>query len=364
MGIRADYQDRLQTGELKKDPAQALVVDRLDRLSQGIEHNRSRKNGLLAKLLRNGSPPKGLYIWGDVGRGKTMLMDRFFSTVPIELKRRVHFQSFMQDVQARLHRVRKSHAADDAITAVAHEIAETAQLLCLDELQVSDIADAMIIGRLFEQLVELGVVIVTTSNLPPDDLYREGLNRDLFLPFIGLIEQKLDVVELEGAIDYRLGRVRGLRTFITPLGPESDARLQDLWEKLTDTGKGDPLTIEVLGRKLAIPEAARGAARFTFADLCEAPLGPADYLALAKTFKLIFIGGIRALLPSERNPAKRFILLIDTLYDAHLRLVATSQTPPAEIYSGNDHRQEFARTISRLEEMQSASWWGAKIVET
>src|SRR5207248_6661412 len=193
---------------------------------------------------------------------------------------------------------------------------------------------------------------------------KDGLNRDLFVPLIRLIEQKLEIVNIEGLNDYRLGRVRGLRTFITPLGPESDVKMQELWEKLTDTTMGMPMSIEVLGRRLTVPQAARGAARFTFAELCEAPLGPADYLALTKAFRLFFIENIPALAPTDRNPAKRFILLIDTLYDAHARLIASSQMPANEIYSGADHRQEFARVASRLEEMHSASWWGAKIVET
>ena len=247
---------------------------------------------------------------------------------------------------------------------MSREIAGAARLLCLDEMQIADIADAMIVGRLFESLFNLGAIVVTTSNLAPDELYKEGLNRDLFVPFIRLIENKLEVVPLTGNADYRLGRIRGLKTFITPLGPDADAKMQDLWEKLTDTSKGDPAEINVLGRKLAVPEAARGAARFTFADLCQAPLGPADYLALAAAFKLIFIERVPAIPPNQRNLAKRFIMLIDTLYDARVRLAASSEMPPAAIYQGRDHGAEFARTVSRLEEMQSASWWGAKIVET
>jgi cell division protein ZapE len=366
MGIRADYQDRLQSGELKQDPAQALVVERLEQLSRALEHHQSRKNGLLARLLRNGATvsPKGLYMWGDVGRGKTMLMDAFFAGAPVERKRRAHFHGFMRDVHARLHRARRASNADDPVADVARELAVEAQLLCLDEMQISDIADAMIVGRLFEQLLDRGVIVVMTSNLSPDALYKDGLNRDLFVPFIRLIEQKLDVVEVETPTDYRLGRIRGLRTFITPLGREADAKVQHLWEKLTDTKRGDALFLEILGRKLAVPQHAHGAARFTFGDLCEAPLGPPDYLALAATFKLIFIENIPLLQASQRNPAKRFILLIDTLYDAHVRLVASSQMPPEGIYGGQDHRQEFARTASRLEEMQSASWWGARIADT
>jgi len=366
MGVRADYQDRLQSGYLKQDPAQAVVVGRLEQLSRALERYGSRKNGVFAKPLKNGNAaaPRGLYLWGGIGRGKTMLMDGFFASAPIEPKRRAHFHAFMQDIHDRLHQMRKAYKSDDVIGVVAREIAAGAHLLCLDEMQIADIADAMIIGRLFEQLFDAGVVVVTTSNLAPDELYRDGLNRNLFLPFIRLIEHKLDIVELDSHKDYRLGRVKGLRTFITPLGPQADAEVQELWKRLTDTEKGEPCSIEVLGRRLAVPQAARGAARFTFAQLCEALLGPADYLALARAFKLIFVEDIPALLPSQRNPAKRFILLVDTLYDAHVRLVASSQMRPDEIYSGHDYRLEFARIASRLEEMRSASWWGARIADT
>ncbi|MFL5258366.1 MAG: cell division protein ZapE [Hyphomicrobiales bacterium] len=363
--IRADYEDRIRSGELKRDAAQAGVVDRLEALSEALSERERHTNGFLAKLLNGpGVAPKGIYLWGDVGRGKTMLMDGFFAAAAVGRKRRMHFHAFMQDVHARLHAARKAHSAPDAIVKAAGEIAAEARLLCLDELYISDIADAMIVGRLFDQLIEAGTVVVTTSNVPPSGLYKDGLNRDLFLPFIGLIEEKLEIVELGQGIDYRLGRVKGLETFVSPLGPGADAKIQELWERLTDTSEGRPATLEVLGRRLEVPQAARGAARFTFAQLCEAPLGASDYLALAAAFKVVFVENIPALDASARNPAKRFILLIDTLYDRRARLVASSAMPPPAIYSGNDHRQEFNRTASRLEEMQSASWWGARIAET
>jgi cell division protein ZapE len=206
--------------------------------------------------------------------------------------------------------------------------------------------------------------VVTTSNLKPADLYADGLNRQLFLPFIRLIGEKLDVVTLDSPTDYRLGRVKGRETFIHPLGQDADRKLQELWEKLTDTEKGEPRVLDVLGRELRVPQAARGAARFTFADLCEEPLGPPDYLAVAKSFGTVFIERIPLLTPRHRNPSKRFILLIDTLYDAHVRLVASAAGPPEALYTEGHHVKEFARTVSRLQEMQSASWWGAKIVET
>jgi cell division protein ZapE len=307
--------------------------------------------------------PRGLYIHGDVGRGKTMLMDLFFHVVKIEPKRRAHFHAFMQDVHARLH-VARSSQTHDALAPVAKAIAAGARLLCLDEMQISDIADAMIIGRLVEGLLAAGTVIVTTSNLAPDQLYRNGLNRQLFLPFIDLIGEKMDVVALDGRTDYRLGRVKAHESFLTPLGPGNDAKMQDLWRRLTDTEAGAPAEIVVLGRKLHVPQAARGCAKFAFDELCGQPLGPPDYLALARNFGTVFVTGIPRLGPERRNEAKRFVLLVDALYDARVRLVASSEQPPEGICQAGDHAFEFGRTVSRLKEMQSASWWGKKIVET
>ncbi len=364
MGFWADYQEKIKAGDIKPDDAQADVARRLDGLAAALANYRPRPSGLLARLIRpgNGAAPKGLYIQGEVGRGKTMLMDLFCAAADIAPRRRAHFHAFMQDIHARLHEARRG--AKDPLKDVAKAVAAEAALLCLDEMQIADIADAMIVGRLFEILLAEGTVVVTTSNLRPADLYSDGLNRQLFLPFIRLMEERLDVVTLDNPTDYRLGRVKGRETFIHPLGPEADRKLQDLWEKLTDTEKGEPRAIEVLGRQLVVPQAAHGAARFTFADLCEAPLGPPDYLAIAKNFGTVFIEHIPVLTPRHRNPSKRFILLIDTLYDAHVRLVASAARPAEALYSKGHHAQEFARTVSRLQEMQSASWWGAKIAET
>ena len=357
--MMARYRERLADQALRPDAAQELVALRLERLAEELAV--APANGLLARF-RKPAAVKGLYIHGDVGRGKTMLMDLFFADAAVVPKRRVHFHAFMQDVHARLHPARQQQ--QDAMAPVALAIAAEARLLCLDEMQISDIADAMIVGRLFEGLLAAGTVIVTTSNLAPDQLYRDGLNRQLFLPFIRLIEDRLEVVALDGTTDYRLGRVKAHETFLTPLGVQSDARLQDLWQRLTDTERGDPVDIDVLGRKLKVLQAARGCARFSFADLCEKPLGPPDYLALARSFRVIFIDDIPVLGPERRNEAKRFVLLIDTLYDAQVRLAATSAAPPEGIYPAGDHSFEFGRTVSRLREMQAASWWGKKIVET
>jgi len=337
------------------------VIEGLGALAGDVEA--VSHESFLSRLFKPASAaPQGIYIHGGVGRGKTMLMDMFFAAVSVEPKRRLHFHAFMQDVHARLHGARRK--ARDAIAPVAAAIAAEAKLLCLDEMQIGDIADAMIVGRLFEALLARGTVVVTTSNMAPEELYRDGLNRQLFLPFVELLRSRLDVVPLEGSTDYRLGRVKGHETFITPLGPAADALLQELWRRLTDTERGKATAIEVLGRKLEVPQAARGCARFGFAGLCEAPRGPADYLTLARTFRTLFVEHIPALGPAQRNETKRFVILIDTLYDAQVRLVATSALPPERIYTAGEHKFEFARTVSRLKEMQSASWWGKKIVET
>lgn len=360
--ILAEYERRRLGGELKPDDGQVPVVQKLDQLAEALEAT-PKPGGLFSMFRKAPLPPRGLYIHGDVGRGKTMLMDLFFERVQVSLKRRVHFHAFMQDVHARLHTARQSHT-QDAIAPVAKAIAAEARLLCLDEMQVTDIADAMIVGRLFEGLLAAETVIVTTSNLAPQHLYRDGLNRQLFLPFIKLIGERLEVVSLDSTTDYRLGRVKAHETFLTPISPETDAKLQDLWRRLTDTEQGEPMEVDVLGRKLHVPQAAHGCARFSFSALCEKPLGPPDYLALAHNFRTVFVEHIPALGPDRRNEAKRFVTLIDTLYDGKVRLVASSAQGPDGIYPAGDHAFEFGRTASRLKEMQSASWWGKKIAET
>ncbi len=354
------YRQYLASGAVKPDAGQALIVERLNRLAGELAAMPSSRNGgwLDSLLGKDTAPPRGLYIHGAVGRGKTWLMDLFFGEVSGVRKRRVHFHAFMQDVHRRLHAARRHQ--QDAIQPVAQALADDARLLCLDEMQIGDIADAMIVGRLFQALFEQGTVVVTTSNLAPSELYRHGLNRPLFVPFIRLIEEKLDVLWLDGPADYRLGRVKAHESFVTPLGPETDARIAETWRRLTDSERGDPMTLAVLGRTLRVPEAARGCARFTFDELCREPLGPPDYLALAGAFQTVFVEHIPALKPAERNEAKRFVTLIDTLYDARIRLVASAEKPPEDIFPAAD----YARTVSRLREMQSASWWGKKIVDT
>ncbi len=352
------YAEKVREGELRDDAAQAIVVAQLDRLAQTLEARERR--GAIGKLLGKNGTPKGIYIYGDVGRGKTMLMDLFFAALAVQAKRRIHFHAFMQDI----HKRRQALKDGDVVTQIAMDLAKQAQVLCLDEMQISDIADAMIVGRLFQALMANGTVIVTTSNQTPDELYKDGLNRGLFLPAIKLMKSNFDVVSLASSTDYRLGRVKAWESFVTPLGLQADAHVQKIWERLTDVPRGEPLEIPVLGRSLHVPEGAHGCARFSFADLCEAPLGPPDYLTLASHFQTVFVENIPALKTSQRNEAKRFVLLIDTLYDAKRHLVASSAQQPDRIYPHGDHRFEFARTISRLQEMQSAAWWGQKIVET
>jgi cell division protein ZapE len=360
--ILAEYDRRCDLGAIRPDGAQRAVAAKLEQLAAQIKEL-APASGLLARFRKPPPAPRGLYIFGEVGRGKTMLMDLFYETVQAAPKRRVHFHAFMQDVHRRLHAARQSHT-QDAIAPVAKALAKEARLLCLDEMQITDIADAMIVGRLFEGLLAAGTVIVTTSNLAPDQLYRNGLNRQLFLPFIALIKQRQEAISIDSPTDYRLGRVKAHETFLTPISAQTDARLQDLWQRLTDTEQGHPLEIDVLGRKLHVPQAAHGCARFSFAQLCEQPLGPPDYLALAQNFSVLFLEHIPELNPDRRNEARRFVLLIDTLYDDKVRLVATSAQAPEGIYPAGDHAFEFGRTVSRLKEMQSASWWGKKIAET
>jgi cell division protein ZapE len=283
-------------------------------------------------------------------------MDLFFEAARLRAKRRVHFNAFMVETHARIHAARQKGESDDPIPAVARAIASDASLLCFDEFQVTDVADAMILGRLFEQLFALGVVIVATSNTPPEKLYEGGLNRQLFLPFIALIGERLDILNLDGAVDYRLQRMAGMKVYLTPLGPETDRAMDEDWRKLTDEDRGTPMELTVLGRKLAVPQAAGGVARFSFADLCAAALGAADYLAIAETFRTVMIDRIPVMGPEMRNEARRFVLLIDTLYDEGVKLICSAAAAPDALYTDGDGAEAFRRTASRLAEMQSADY--------
>ena len=321
-------------------------------------------SGLFARFKKPPPAPKGLYIHGEVGRGKTMVMDLFHAAVDVAPKRRVHFHAFMQEVHKRLHAARQSHT-QDAIAPVAKAIAKEARLLCLDEMQITDIADAMIVGRLFEGLLAHGTVIVTTSNLKPDDLYRNGLNRQLFLPFIELIGERLDVVSLDSPTDYRLGRVKAHETFLTPISPETDARLQDLWQRLTDTERGEPH-----GHRRARPQAPRARKPPMAAPASPSPNSASSRWARRTTWRWPRIPAScfsSTSPPSPRTAATRPGASCSSSTRSMTARSGWSPPPrklPEHIYPEGDHAFEFGRTVSRLKEMQSASWWGKKIVET
>ncbi|HJS45799.1 MAG TPA: cell division protein ZapE [Rhizomicrobium sp.] len=345
------YRKAVAKGELRADPAQDKAVHKLQDLARALA-----KKPVFALFRKPAQPGKGLYIWGDVGRGKTLLMDIFFDEVAAGKKRRAHFNRFMMDVHARIHAERQKPDSGDPIPAVARAIAEEARLLCFDEFQVRDVADAMILGRLFGRLFAEGVVIVATSNTPPDRLYEGGLNRQLFLPFIEEIKQRLDVVELNGPTDYRLQRICGLNVYLTPLGHAADAAMDSAWKKLTDTKRGKPCSLTVLGRQVPVPQSARGVARFAFGELCDRPLAAADYLAIALEFHTILIDHIPMMTGNMHNVARRFTLLIDTLYDEGVKLICSAAAPPDALYPAGDGAEAFRRTASRLAEMQSEDY--------
>jgi cell division protein ZapE len=351
MSILERYRDAVSSGELKFDAQQERAIRKLRTLSEALRKYRPGR-----RLFFTTRPPRGLYLWGDVGRGKSMLMDLFFETATFTSKRRVHFNAFMVDVHARIHTERQSGKNEDEIASVARVLAEDAHLLCFDEFQVVDVADAMILGRLFEQLFARGVVVVTTSNVVPDRLYEGGLNRQLFLPFIDLLKSRLDVFALTGPTDYRLHRIGGMNVYLTPLSPEADAAMDAAWLRLTGERNPSPVSLTVLGRQVRVPRAARGAARFKFEDLCVQPLAAPDYLAIAQNFHTVLIDHIPELAPSQRNEARRFILLIDTLYDMGVKLICSAAVAPERIYPEGDGSEVFRRTASRLVEMQSEDY--------
>ncbi len=359
------YDKKVVRGELHADIAQAVVAKKLDALCDALDgYDPADKPSGLAKwlgLAKQAPAPMGLYVYGDVGRGKTMLMDLFYDLARITPKTRIHFHEFMQSVHARVHHWRKQQ--DDPIPPVAAEIAAKSTLLCFDEFQVTDITDAMILGRLFTALFDHGIVVVATSNIEPDGLYEHGLNRNSFLPFIKLMQEKMEVVSLDGQTDYRLERLMGHKVYLTPLGPQADQELQTMWEELTECESAPPMELEVTGRTLVVPQAARAVARFQFADVCEKPLGPGDFLKIAKTFHTVIVENIPKLSKARRNEAKRFVILIDALYDNHVRLIASAAVPPDEIYPEGDHAFEFNRTASRLMEMQSQEYLMAPALE-
>ncbi len=360
--LSARYAGLLAAGELKPDPAQAAVAARL----AGLEAELLRPAppaGLFGRLFGKAEPPKpkGLYIWGGVGRGKSMLMDLFFAASTVMPKRRSHFHEYMAEVHGRIHSARAAGEADPLIS-VAIALAAEARLLCFDEMQVKDIADAAILSRLFTALMERGTTIVTTSNRPPADLYKDGLNRHLFLPFIDLIGQRLDVITLDGPTDYRLERLGGAPTWHVPNGAEATAAVSAAFFRLTDYPPEDRAHVPSAelplpgGRICHVPKSLKGVAVFSFARLCRQPMGAADYLAIARQYHTLIIVGIPQMGPESRNEAIRFIHLIDALYERRVKLIATADAEPAALYVAGDSSFEFERTVSRLMEMQSAAY--------
>jgi cell division protein ZapE len=351
---------RVATGELESDAAQRAAIERLARLERELVRYRPRPGSRLRRLLGRGAEsPRGVYLHGNVGRGKTMLMDLFFVVAPVERKRRVHFHEFMAEVQERLQAARAATKANggDPIAAVAAAIAGETWLLCFDELSVTDIADAMILGRLFERLFEHGVVVVATSNLPPSELYKDGLNRALFLPFVRLLEQRLDIFRLAARTDFRLMKLDGVAIWHVPADGRARAEINAVWQRLAGRDAG-AAEIAHRGRSIRVPQAGGGAARFSFADLCKAPLGASDFVRIAHAFHTVIVESIPAIGAEERDEAKRFILLIDALYDNAVKLVASAAVAPDRLYPGETGFEvaEFRRVTSRLVEMQSADY--------
>ncbi len=366
-GIAERYAELVETGAIERDEAQARAVSRLQTLQQELANYRPvSKASPLGWLMARGpkaAAPRGLYIWGDVGRGKTMLMDLFFETAPVAKKRRAHFHEYMADVQDRLVKARQaikeSKTKDsDPIAPVAATLADEASLLCFDEFHVNDIADAMILSRLFERLFARGVVVVATSNVPPDDLYKGGLNRALFLPFVKLLQEKCETINLAARTDYRLEKLTGTLTWHVPADREAQQQIDEIWRKLAGRGGGTPTELSYRGRTIGIPFAGNGAARFDFVDLCHQPLGAADFVQIAHHFHTVVVEDIPVMSPDQRNEAKRFILLIDALYDNAVKLVASAAAERGEIYRGTGtvEASEFKRTISRLTEMGSMEY--------
>jgi cell division protein ZapE len=364
-GIAERYAGLVESGALERDPVQARAADRLQELQDELSnYRRASKSSSLGWLMARGpkaAAPRGLYIWGDVGRGKTMLMDLFFEAAKVEKKRRAHFHEFMADVQDRLNAARqvlKGSKDTDPIEPVASDLADEALLLCFDEFHVNDIADAMILSRLFERLFERGVVMVATSNVPPDELYKEGLNRPLFLPFVRLLKEKCDTLNLAARTDYRLEKLSGTQMWHVPADREAQQQIDEIWRKLAGRSGGAPCDLSYRGRTIHVPFAGNGAARFDFIDLCHKPLGAADFVQIAHNFHTVVVEDIPVMSPEQRNEAKRFILLIDALYDNAVKLIASAAAERDEIYQGTGTTEatEFRRTGSRLIEMGSTEY--------
>ena len=364
--IAERYAARVAAGEIEPDPGQLHAIGRLARLERELaDYRPPAKSAALGWLMarRPADAPRGVYLFGDVGRGKTMLMDLFFEVAPAAKKRRAHFHEFMADVHVRIRDIR--HALKygevsngDPIAIVARAITGKVSLLCFDEFLVTDIADAMIIGRLFEKLFEQGVMLVATSNVPPAELYKDGLNRSLFVPFIRLLEERVEVVPLEARTDFRLEKLRDVASWHVPANETARTAIDRAWRRLAGPEGGAPLDLPHLGRAIHVPRAGGGAARFIFRDLCEMPLGASDFVAVARAFHTVIVENIPVIAAERRNEAKRFILLVDTLYDSAVKLIASATAEPDLLYAGTEGFEafEFRRTASRLHEMRSAAY--------
>jgi len=362
--VRIAYRRLVEDGRLQPEPAQEAAVAALARLEANL--NAAGEPSFLP-FLKRPKAARGVYLWGPVGRGKSMVMDLFFEAAPAARKRRAHFHAFMAEVHGLIAAWRKGdpearrqrfgqHKGDDPIAPVAEMIASQARLLCFDELQVVDIADAMILGRLFEALFAHGVTLVATSNRPPDDLYKDGINRELFTPFIAMLRERMDVVQIGGPVDFRLDRLRGAQVYFTPLNGEAEAGFDALWLRLLDGAEEREAVLEVQGRKLRLPRAAGGLLRTAFSSLCGQALGAQDYLAIAGYFHTVFLEAVPRLTTDRRNEARRFVTLIDALYEAGTKLVVLADAEPDALYPAGDGAFEFERTASRLQEMRSAAY--------
>ena len=357
------YRGLVRAGTLRPDPAQELAAEKLQSLFNAVRRYRpsSGQSGWKERLGLGGrrqAPPQGLYLYGGVGRGKSMLMDLFFDAATVAAKRRVHFHAFMLEVHERIHEWRKRQGRGDPIPPLAEAMAAEAWLLCFDEFHVTNIADAMILGRLFAALFERGVVVIATSNWAPDDLYKDGLQRERFLPFIEMLKDRLDILHLAAERDYRLDLLKGMTVYHTPLGGAATAALATAFAELTSGVAAHPQTLRLQRRTLAVSRAAGGVACFGFAELCQRPLGAADYLAIAQEFHTVILDGVPRLGAKHRNEATRFTTLIDALYEHRVNLICAADAAAHELYTEGTGAVAFQRTVSRLMEMQAADYMG------
>jgi len=375
-GPAANLAARRAAGQVRSDPVQERIVQRLQAVHEALAAAAvpPARPSLLARLglgraEKAATGPHGLYIWGPVGRGKSMLMDLFFADAPVEKKRRVHFHEFMLEVHERLHRRRQELISSgaspeaDTIVLIAREIARETRLLCFDEFQVTNIADAMILGRLFETLFEEGLTVIATSNRAPDDLYKDGLQRDRFLPFIELVKQRLEILELGGAQDYRLGRIRNLDLYLTPLGAWATKKLDEAFRALADGADGEPRVLRTQGRDVEVPRSAPGVAMAHFLDWCAKPMGAADFLCIADNFHTVILAEIPRMGPNNRDKAVRFITLVDSFYERKVKFVCSAAASPDKLYVEGEGAFEFQRTVSRLMEMQSPEYLALDHIE-